>query len=283
MITNTTSSKKTTKSFLKWAGGKSKLASKISEVIGECDRLVEPFAGSGSVFLGTNYKSYLLCDTNADLINLFNHIKDPITKTELIILLDDFFSGKFTNETSYYELRSLFNSTSQGEILRSAIFLYLNKHAFNGLCRYNKSGNFNVPYAKTKTIPYYPKNEIENFHAKSVNAEFKHIDFTECFNLIRPGDAIYCDPPYVPMTDKQDVVSYSAGTFTDEHQKMLVELCKQHINTVKKIVISNHDTPFTREIYKDSIIHEINVTRSIASKGTSRGKVKEVMAEFINN
>lgn len=269
------------KSFLKWAGGKSKLTSKISEIVGDCERLVEPFAGSGSVFLGTNYKSYLLCDTNADLINMFNHIKNGDTMKEFVSLASDFFSGKYTNEKSYYELRNLFNETTQGKVLRSALFLYLNKHAFNGLCRYNKKGKFNVPYAKLIITPYFPLEEIEFFHKKAATAEFKHLDFTECFKLVRPGDSIYCDPPYVPMTKNHGVVSYSIGDFTDEHQKLLVDLSINSLNIVNKVVISNHSTDFTREIYNKSIIHEIDVSRSIASKGTSRGKVKEVMAEFL--
>lgn len=275
-------SKQLNKSFLKWAGGKSKLAAKIAQVVGPCERLVEPFAGSGSVFLGTNYSSYLLCDTNADVIHLFNHVKNPVTKAQLTALTDQYFSGAYTNDASYYQLRTLFNSTPQGDVLRSAIFLYLNKHGFNGLCRYNSRGGFNVPYAKHKQVPYYPKNEIEYFHRKSATAEFRHLDFTECFKLVQPGDSVYCDPPYVPMTDKQEVVSYSAGSFTDDHQRQLVELAINSLSTVNKVVISNHNTPFTQEIYREAIIHEIDVTRSIASKGTSRGKVKEVMAEFKN-
>jgi DNA adenine methylase len=272
--------KQTSKSFLKWAGGKSKLTQKISEVVGDCERLVEPFAGSGSVFLGTDYPEYLLCDTNSDLIDLFNHVKNPVTKKELLVLTDQFFGGAYTNDTSYYQLRDKFNLTPRGDVLRSAMFLYLNKHAFNGLCRYNSKGGFNAPYAKHATVPYYPVNEIENFHQKSVIAEFKHLDFVECFKLVRPGDAVYCDPPYVPMTDKQDVVSYSVGSFTADHQRLLVDLSLASLSTVNRVVISNHDTEFTRELYKKAVIHEISVSRSISSKGDGRGRVKEVMAEF---
>jgi DNA adenine methylase len=134
------------KPFLKWAGGKHKLVEVLAESLADGDRLVEPFVGSGAVFMGTNYKRYLLCDTNADLIGLFNNLKNNTDK--LVKEAQEFFSGKYKTEEAFYELREKFNKLEADDITKSALFVYLNKHAFNGLCRYNSKGFFNVPFGR---------------------------------------------------------------------------------------------------------------------------------------
>ena len=128
------------KPFLSWAGGKSKLVPTLSEYLGTKGRLVEPFVGSGAVFMGTEFNDYLLCDTNPDLIGLFNNIKK--NSAELIIQVSEIFEGKYNTEEYFYALRSEFNELQSNDLRKSVLFIYLNKHAFNGLCRYNSKGLF---------------------------------------------------------------------------------------------------------------------------------------------
>ena len=127
-------------------------------------RLVEPFVGSGALFLSNSFEKYLLCDTNVDLINLYNNLKK--NPEELIAKTGRYFSGKYNSELQYYQLREKFNSLDSNDMRKSALFVYLNKHAFNGLCRYNRKGFFNVPYGRYKA-PKFPEEEMCNFAKKS--------------------------------------------------------------------------------------------------------------------
>ncbi|MDO9206156.1 Dam family site-specific DNA-(adenine-N6)-methyltransferase [Methylotenera sp.] len=263
--------------FLKWAGGKRKLVEVISKSLAGGDRLVEPFVGSGAVFMGTNYKKYLLCDTNADLIGLFNNLKNNTEK--LLAETEIFFSGKFKTEEAFYELRERFNTLEAEDIKKSALFVYLNKHAFNGLCRYNNKGYFNVPFGKY-TNPQLPIKEMLLFAKKAQIAEFKCLDFKETFKLVKKGDVVYADPPYVPISATSSFTTYAKENFKLEAQNALADEANKAKAYGIRVVISNSDQSITREMYKNSEIESIDVMRSISSKGSTRGKVKELIAIF---
>lgn len=120
------------KSPIKWAGGKGKLIEVIKSVLpppSECQRLIEPFVGGANVFLNTEYKEYILGDANGDLINLYKWIQIYSERVimELLMLWDDH------SEAGYYAIRNTFNNTPNGS-RKAAMFIYLNRHAFNGLC-----------------------------------------------------------------------------------------------------------------------------------------------------
>lgn len=264
------------KPFLKWAGGKSKLVPLLNEHLGNKGRLVEPFVGSGAVFMGTEFNEYLLCDSNADLIGLFNNIKN--FSTDLIEQVKDIFTEKYNNEEVFYELRNEFNQLNSEDLRKSVLFVYLNRHGFNGLCRYNSKGGFNVPYGRYSN-PTAPIKEIQLFSEKCVNAEFICTDFSKAFDLIRKDDIVYCDPPYVALSTSSNFTAYSKGSFNNESQINLVNLAE---NCKAKVVISNHDTEFTRKLYSNATLHELEVHRSISSKSSTRGKVKELIAVFDN-
>ena len=144
------------KSFLKWAGGKYKILDFIIENIGKVEhRFVEPFAGSAVVSLNINAEEYLIADSNMDLVNLFEKLKEY--KKDFIKYCKVIFDNANTKEIYYYN-RDIFNSL-KFNTQRAALFLYLNRHCFNGLCRYNNKGKFNVPYGRYKNV-YFPENEM---------------------------------------------------------------------------------------------------------------------------
>jgi DNA adenine methylase len=265
------------KPFLKWAGGKSKLVPILSSFLGKEGRLVEPFVGSGAVFMGTEFNEYFLCDSNPDLIGLFNNLK---SSSEVVIQqVSNIFEGKFNTESAFYDLRTEFNELSSQDLRKSVLFVYLNKHAFNGLCRYNSKGFFNVPYGRYSS-PTAPIKEMELFSRKAKLAEFKCIDFSSTFDLLREGDVVYCDPPYVPLSISSNFTAYSKNSFNEDSQRLLASLAENAKNKNVRVVISNHDTEFTRSLYSMSTIHEIQVHRSISSKSSTRGQVSEIIAIF---
>ena len=133
------------RAFLKWAGGKASLASLICEHLPEGRTLVEPFVGAGSIFLRSQYERYVLNDINPDLINLFLCVQRDVDS--YIESVRPYFDGSCNNPDSYYAIRNEFNQT-RDVYTRSVLFLYLNRFGYNGLCRYNSSGGYNVPFGR---------------------------------------------------------------------------------------------------------------------------------------
>lgn len=267
------------RSALKWAGGKKKVVHHIASILpleGK-KRLIEPFVGGGSVFLNFDFDEYLLIDMNKDLIALFNIIKyEP---TRFIADAEKLFSGQYNVAETYYELRKKFNeSTDSYE--RSILFLYLNRHGYNGLCRYNKSGGYNVPFGRYKH-PYFPKVELLYFSEKAQRATFIEGDFETAFTQLKPDDVIYCDPPYSPINRTSNFTAYAGNSFTDEDQKRLVNCAEKAKGLGIPTLISNHYVDFTRELYKNAHQDKVfPVQRSISQKGKGRIKVKEILALY---
>lgn len=267
------------RSALKWAGGKKKVVNEIASLlpIKGKKRLVEPFVGGGSVFLNLDFDEYLLVDMNKDLINLFNIIKNQPAK--FITDAQKYFQGDNNQPEKYYDLRSQFNqSTDPYE--RSLLFLYLNRHGYNGLCRYNKSGGYNVPFGRYKH-PYFPKEELQYFSKKATNATFIQGDFETAFAQLKANDVVYCDPPYSPINPTSNFTAYAGNSFTDDDQRRLVEYAE--IARSKKIptLISNHYVDFTRDLYQGASKKKLfQVQRTISQKGKGRIKVKEVLALY---
>lgn len=267
------------RSFLKWAGGKKKLVSDIHHLLPKRQRtrLIEPFVGGGSVFLNLDFDEYLLMDTNADLINLFS-----IIKTDCADFIDHarrYFTPAHNTPETYYALRQEFNDSSV-PMERASLFLYLNRHGYNGLCRYNKSGGYNVPFGRYKK-PYFPEDEILFFAQKAKRATFIQGDFAEAFAHANATDMIYCDPPYAPVKQISNFTAYAGNQFGPSEQKRLVQVTEHVVNQGTVVLISNHDVPFTREIYQTADkIHKLSVHRSISRKGQERVKVGELMALY---
>lgn len=261
------------KAFLKWAGGKSQSLDFLLENIGEVKgKFIEPFVGSGVVALNIGAPC-IIGDYNLDLINLYKTLKEDDTFIEG---LRAYFSGEFNNSESFYSLRAKFNNSSSREE-RSALFVYLNRHCFNGLCRYNKSGGFNVPFGKYKTV-HFPEKELLKFKHKLSEWDILHNSYEETIKLATPEDVIYNDPPYVPLSLTSYFTDYSVGGFTEEQQRSLAHLAER---SECRVLISNHDTEFTREIYKNAnCIKTKGVNRFISAKAGGRKIIHELLAIY---
>lgn len=267
------------RSALKWAGGKKKVVDEIASLLplkGK-KRLVEPFVGGGSVFLNLDFDEYLLVDMNQDLISLFNIIKTQ--PNDFIKAAEPFFQGAYNNPDKYYELRKRFNESTD-EFERAVLFLYMNRHGYNGLCRYNKSGGYNVPFGRYKH-PYFPKEELLFFSQKAQNATFIQGDFETAFSQLKAGDVVYCDPPYSPLNPTSNFTAYAGNSFTDEDQKRLVKCAEIAKIEGVPTLISNHYVDFTKTLYQGASKKKFfQVQRSISQKGKGRIKVKEVLALY---
>jgi len=267
--------------FLKWAGNKYALIERIKLLLPEGkQRLIEPFAGSAAVFLNTDYNTALLADSNSDLINLYRLLQKEGEK--FISYCSTLFVPKNNQVRAFYALREEFNYTRNNR-RKAALFLYLNRHCYNGLCRYNTKSIFNVPFGRYKK-PYFPEKEMLAFNAKAQRAEFRVADFRDIMQEAKPGDVVYCDPPYVPLSPTANFTSYGAGGFGEVEQKALAKLAESLAMRGVSVVISNHDTVFTKSAYRSSTVEmrfdRFEVQRFISSNGNNRGKAREVLALF---
>lgn len=262
---------------MKWAGGKYSLIEDINAKLPAAKKLIEPFVGAGSVFLNTNYSKYLLNDINPDLINLYNIVKNR--SADYITDSAEFFTPIYNEEKRYYLMRQKFND-SNDIYERAVYFLYLNRHGYNGLCRYNNSGKFNVPFGRYKA-PYFPEKELWYFAEKSQLATFTCDSFEKVFARARKGSVIYCDPPYAPISKTAMFNSYAKGGFTLDNQLKLASLARRtgHTRNIP-VLLSNHDTEFTRDIYQGADMTQLQVSRFISQNGSTRLKVAELLALY---
>lgn len=272
--------------FIKWAGGKSRVLPQLLQHLPKADCLVEPFVGSASVFLNTDYRRYVLADINPDLINLLR-----VAKRYPDQLIDDalplFRNG---NNAAYYAARRAeFNATTRKsaasipeyDLLRAAAFLYLNRHGYNGLCRYNLKGEYNSPFGKSAGAPYFPDAEIRIFSEKAndTRAIFLCTSFEYTLRSIGGNSAaIYCDPPYIPTSKTANFTQYHTAPFTTAHHRLLASMLHElNARHGTGVVISNSNTPETREIYRHFHLQNIDVQRSISTNTEKREKAKEVI------
>lgn len=271
------------RSPIKWAGGKTRVMPQLLEHLPKADCLIEPFVGSGTVFMNTEYRRYILCDSNRALINFFRVV--TMDTERLINITRSMFHGDNT-EDRYYARRTLFNSmqwsdTSRPDqaLLYAALFLYLNRHGFNGLYRTNLRGEFNVPFGKY-AAPYFPEKEVRLFaeKANNTNTVFIHCDFRLSIRYIVELDfdkVIYCDPPYIPASETANFTAYGKPFTLDDHRELVKALLDVNRQHGIRSIISNSDTPDTREIYSAFNLHSLSVRRSVSAK--SRDMAGEVI------
>jgi DNA adenine methylase len=262
--------------FLKWAGNKYRIIDRVRAALPAGKRLVEPFVGSAAVFLNTDYSRYLLADSNADLITVYQLLQQE--GGEFIEDCRALFRPEHNRSRAYYRLRTEFNA-SRDPWRRALLFVYLNRHGYNGLCRYNASGGFNVPFGSYKR-PYFPEKEMRLFHDKAQGVEFRHADYHAIMTKPSRGDIYYCDPPYVPLSSSANFTSYSAGGFGLAEQQRLADAARRLAERGYPVLISNHNTEFTRGVYTNAHISEFHVQRSISCNGTRRNKADELLALF---
>jgi DNA adenine methylase len=164
---------------------------------------------------------------------------------------------------------------------RAALLLYVNRHAFNGLIRYNSQGEFNVPFGKYAK-PYFPLKELSAFYEKtrSTQTEFIAADFRSIFARLEPGDVVYCDPPYVPLSSTSRFTAYSGNTFQERDQRDLALLAREAWRNDIHVVLSNHNTEMTRKLYSSAKIKCFTVQRFISCDAENREKAPELIAIY---
>ena len=264
--------------FIKWVGGKRQLLPELDRLITKkCLTYYEPFLGGGAPFFHftetARFRKAVLNDVNPELINCYEVVRDR--PEDLILTLDSFLESPDWNTSEYYyNMRALEPTAS---VIRAARFVYLNKTCFNGMHRVNKSGKFNVPFGKYKNPKLYDRETLLSCsEVLKKYATLRCGSFEDAVKDAGPGDLVYFDPPYVPVSETSNFTSY-AGEFVYLHQQKLASLYRELYNRGVMVVLSNSDTPLIHELYSGFDVHIVGAKRSINSKGDGRGKVNEVV------
>ena len=266
--------------FLKWAGGKRKLA-EIYEQIGAFPRVFkqyyEPFVGGGAVFFRLQPEHATLSDSNPELINTYMVIKNK--KNSLFELLEEHqirhLKGK---EQYYYKIRNI-EPCSLNDVERAARTIFLNRTCFNGLYRVNQKGHFNVPYGRYKNPRILDINNLQRVSQLLQDTILKTTDFEKGVHSANKGDFVYLDPPYRPLNVTSSFTSYTEQNFDDEDQSRLAILFENLSNRGCLILESNSDTTIIRDLYSKRGIHisEVKAPRIINCKASGRGPITELV------
>jgi len=265
------------RSFLKWAGGKYSVLDEVLPMLPAGKRLIEPFVGSGTVFINAGFKRNLLGDINPDLINLFNQLQgNPEAVIKTAYQLE---RGCLSNK-AYLAIRDEFNGREAHAVRHAALFLALMRTSYNGLCRYNQKGLFNVGWNKKGEANYFPMGELAHFTGMQKEMEFVCAGFGDVIAQAGEGDVVFCDPPYEPLPDEAGFTAYSGTSFTFADQARLVECLAAARDRGAKVVITNSSAPAILHLYISNgfRIAPLATRRSVSCKSETRKTVNDIIA-----
>ncbi|MCM0590486.1 MAG: DNA adenine methylase [Gloeotrichia echinulata GP01] len=258
--------------FLKWAGGKSRLIQQyIPYLPKNYKTYYEPFLGGGAVFFYLQPPTAILTDINAELITTYCCVRDQVE--ELICLLKEHKSRH--NRDYYYDVRA---NPGRTDLEQAARLIYLNKTCFNGLYRVNSQGQFNVPLGRYENPNICHEDLLRSASVALANAKIKHANFVDVLNHgTSSDDFVYFDPPYYPVSQTSNFTRYSSYCFDEMQQVQLRDVFVKLAERGVKVMLSNSDCQFIRELYGGFNIHIILAARAINSNAKKRGKITEVL------
>ena len=273
------------KPFLRWAGGKRKLTDLLIDAIPakfnpKEHRFFEPFVGGGALMLALGNpnaptfvpgKSLFINDMNPDLITTYKIIRDDVNE----LIADLRVMGSDLTKRQFEAVRSM---KPRDEIEIAARFIYLNKTCFNGLWRVNSSGQFNVPWGKLKNPLIFDEQNLLAVSRRLQNAKISNLDYQIATEKVSEGDFVYFDPPYIPISESASFSQYAMADFNEHNHRQLAETIKILKKKKAFVILSNSDTPLTREIFGPIMkLHQISMQRSISAAAGSRKPVNEVL------
>ncbi len=257
--------------FLKWVGGKTALLPELlKHVPSRLRRYHEPFVGGGALFFTVTPSRAILSDSNAELVHCYQQVRDAAGPVL------DVLARHVYERTHYLHVRAQ-DPLALSPAERAARFIYLNKTCFNGLWRVNRAGRFNVPIGGYKNPRFCDPTTLLRASAALKGVQIANDPFEKSLQRTAPGDFVYLDPPYDPVSATSNFTSYTAGAFTWEDQQRLADECRTLNRRGVRFVLSNSATPRIRELYKSFEQRTVRAPRHISCKGDGRGHVDELL------
>lgn len=271
--------KETAAPFLKWVGGKRHLLPVLFEALKEVPapkRYFEPFVGGGALFFALSRFAWTvdaavyLSDVNEELVTTYRAVRDEV---EGVIAMLKVHAALHSKE-HYYAIRG---EVPVDKDARAARMIYLNKTCFNGLYRVSKKRGFNVPMGKYKNPAICDAEGLRKASRALQCAELEARDFVWACNQMRNGDFAYFDPPYWESSDTANFTSYALGGFSRADQERLALNLKALTANGVRCLLSNSDTPFTRELYAGFRVDAVSRPGQVSCDGGGRGRVGEIL------
>ena len=263
---------------VKWVGGKRQLLEEITQRFPKrVTTYCEPFLGGGAVLFSLQPKNAIVNDLNADLMLVYEVIRDNV---ELLITSLE----KHENTSEYfYSIRDLDRDKDayreMSAIDRASRIIYLNKTCYNGLFRVNSSGEFNSPFGYYKN-PNIVNASVLRAVSKYLTAnhiQLFHMDFEEVLRQVPRGAFVYLDPPYDPVSDTASFTGYNRGGFGREEQERLKRCCDGLTARGVRFLLSNSATLFIQNLYAGYTVETVHAKRAVNSDANKRGAVEEVL------
>lgn len=253
------------KPILKWAGGKTQmLGDLLPKVPSSYGRYIEPFLGGGAMFFALQPEQAVIADSNPELINLYrqvaNHVDDVVCQLK-----------KYENtQEMFYAVRGQ-DWTMLPEAEAAARTIFLNKTCFNGLYRVNKKGRFNVPFGKYKNPKICDEEGLKAASAALKKAEIVCGDYLLVLeHYAQPGDFVFLDPPYLPISEYSDFKRYTKEQFYEEDHVELAKMVKTLHERGCHVILTNSNHPLVHELYAPFTIDVIQTKRHISCNGSTR-------------
>ena len=253
------------KPILKWAGGKTQmLGDLLPKVPSSYGRYIEPFFGGGAMFFALQPEQAVIADSNPELINLYrqvaNHVDDVICQLK-----------KYENtQEMFYAVRGQ-DWTMLPEAEAAARTIFLNKKCCNGLDRVNKKGQFNVPFGKYKNPKICDEEGLKAASAALKKAEIVCGDYLLVLeHYSQPGDFVFLDPPYLPISEYSDFKRYTKEQFYEEDHVELAKMVKTLHERGCHVILTNSNHPLVHELYAPFTIDVIQTKRHISCNGSTR-------------
>jgi DNA adenine methylase len=263
--------------IVKWAGGKAGLLRQLEPLLPpgvERRRYVEPFLGGGAMFFHLGPKRALLSDINPALIATYQQVRDDV---ESVIAQLERLARNHSTE-AYYRVRTSYNCAKNlSAAQRAAAFIYLNKTCFNGLHRVNRKGHFNVPLGRYARPGIANPAALRAASGELGRAELDCQPFESMLKKARPGDFIYMDPPYEPLSTSSNFTSYARDGFGPGDQGLLRDVFTELDRRGCKLMLSNSDVPVIRELYRRFRIDRVAALRAINCDACNRGRISELV------
>lgn len=261
--------------FLRWAGGKRQLLPVLRSAFpASFDRYYEPFLGGGAVLFAladdVPGDRCVVNDVNGELLCAYRAVRDDVDTliSELTKVAGD------TSSEAYYRMRASEPTDPMGRAVR---MIYLNRTGFNGLYRVNSKGRFNVPHGKL-TNPEVCNEPLLRADAQRLQGvTIREGSFVDAVADATAGDLVYLDPPYIPLTPTASFSRYAVDDFREPDQRALADTIRDLTARGVRVVLSNSDTPLTRDIFSDLHLFSVSAARSISAKGSSRNRVHEIV------
>jgi DNA adenine methylase len=264
--------------FLKWAGGKRQLVERILRLVPErVGTYFEPFVGGGAVFFalvarGRPFRRAVLGDANEELIRCYAAVRDDVAGVIRALTQHRY------DRDVYYEVRAR-DPTKLSDARRAARLIYLNRCGYNGLYRVNRAGQFNVPFGRYKDPVICDVSRLRAAASALTGVTLVAGDFERTLRGARPGDFVYLDPPYVPLSATSSFTAYARAPFDAAAQARLARKLRDLGARKVRALLSNSDCSETRQLYDEGLSEPVPVRRAINSVATGRGAVGELLVK----